>query len=350
MYYNHRFLKEGETDAKKNRFRLRDAQIQLEGRYKNLVEIELQIDLADIPLAQSDPENTVLRDAFVTFKGIPYLSIKAGYMKVPYSRYSLTPFKYQAFWQRAQFARGHLFSRRDVGATLSTEFWRQLVNIEVGVFTGIGESSILGNNDASGQPEFIGRAEISYPSRFRKRNVDTRNVHIPMFSFGANARYVDQTQPEGSVLTGSLVGDYGVKVLDGSRLSYGIDAAFKFHGVMMLFESHWITAKPSAESHYLFQTLPDSLTDGFVRSSAMLAEVSYHLKQIGLTIAGRYDLLNANDLVTDRYEAISASINYRVPKIPCELRAQYFHPLSEEADQPLTWTDQIRIGFIYQFQ
>jgi hypothetical protein len=59
-YYNHRFLKSGEVDQKKNRYRLRDAQIQLEGRYRNTIEYELQVDFADLALGNSgpiDPEN-----------------------------------------------------------------------------------------------------------------------------------------------------------------------------------------------------------------------------------------------------------------------------------------------------
>ena len=47
-YYNNRFLKSTQTDHKKNRFKLRDAQIQLEGRIGDDYEYELQFDLVDL--------------------------------------------------------------------------------------------------------------------------------------------------------------------------------------------------------------------------------------------------------------------------------------------------------------
>lgn len=349
-YYNHRLLKDGESDQKKNRFKLRDAQLEFEGRYRDLIEIELQFDLADISSAQRDPENTVLRDAYIQFKPISHLFIKSGYMKLPYSRYSLTPFKYQAFWQRAQFARGQLFSRRDVGFTIGTDFWRQLVNVELGVFTGLGESSILGNNDASGNLEFVGRIELSYPTRFRHRNIDTRQSIIPKFTLGVNGRYYEKTQPSGSSLPASFIGDYGLKVLNGSRLAYGGDASFQFYGFSVLLETHWLVARPSSEAHFLFESMPDSVTDGFVRSSALMGEISYHIKRIGITVAARYDQLNINDLAEGIEQNVSAAAIYEVPRIPCQLRFQYFRALGDETSYERTWTDQIRFGFIYNLE
>ena len=52
-YYNYRILENGVNEKDKNRFNLRDAQIQLEGREGKNWEYKLQIDFADI--TQSHP-------------------------------------------------------------------------------------------------------------------------------------------------------------------------------------------------------------------------------------------------------------------------------------------------------
>ena len=185
-FYNHRFLKEGENDRDKNRFRLRDAQLILEGRLKDEWEYEVQVDFADIGSNISgdvDPENPGLMDAFVTYKGLDVFNIKLGYSKLPYSRSSLTPFPYSTYWQRALIARGDIFSRRDVGVTLYKDYWKKRVNAYAGIYTGLGEFSISGDNDASGNLEFIARVDLSYPAPMKYRQVDYIHTPIPPVSY-----------------------------------------------------------------------------------------------------------------------------------------------------------------------
>ena len=72
-FYNHRFLKEGENDRDKNRFRLRDAQLILEGRLKDEWEYEVQVDFADIGSNISgdvDPENPDLKTRVAKVKAL----------------------------------------------------------------------------------------------------------------------------------------------------------------------------------------------------------------------------------------------------------------------------------------
>jgi hypothetical protein len=152
-YYNHRVIKPDATNQNKNkdRFRLRDAQLQLEGRYKNILEYELQVDFVDLASSATgiiDAENPGLMDAYFIYKGLKFVHIQVGYGKLYYSRSSMVPFVYSPYWQRAELVRGNLFSRRDVGVTLMKGFWRQRVNLYAGVYTGLGELSLRGDNDA----------------------------------------------------------------------------------------------------------------------------------------------------------------------------------------------------------
>jgi len=75
-YYNDRHLKAGEEDQSKNRFKLRDAQIELEGRVGSDFEYGLKVDLADMAANNTtntvDPENPGLMEASVLYKGFHF--------------------------------------------------------------------------------------------------------------------------------------------------------------------------------------------------------------------------------------------------------------------------------------
>ena len=132
-FFNYRSLKENEVDNSKNRFKLRDAQIALDGRVGTDWEYAVKVDFADIAANNAnaiiDPENPGLMDANVTYKGWKIFEINAGYGKIKYSRTQLTPIFYTAYWQRAELSRGSIFAMRDIGLTVSKNFWKQRANI-----------------------------------------------------------------------------------------------------------------------------------------------------------------------------------------------------------------------------
>ena len=86
-YYNNRQLKFGEEDKNKNRFKLRDAQLDIEGRVGSDYEYNLKLDFADMAANNSgveiDPENPGLMEATIKYKGFQI-------MKNNYSIYYLT--------------------------------------------------------------------------------------------------------------------------------------------------------------------------------------------------------------------------------------------------------------------
>lgn len=351
-YYNARFLKLGEENRRKDRFRLRDAQIQIGGRFRNLIEYELQVDFADIAMAGSgatDPENPGLMDAFLVFKGIPYLDIKVGYSKLPYGRSSLTPFIHSPYWQRAELVRGDLFSRRDVGATLSTSFWKQRIAAYVGVYTGMGEISLRGDNDPSGAPEFIGRLEVAYPSRYRYRDIDTKHTPIPMFVVGVNGRYTDRTQPVGTTLPAFAGGEYGIKNIDGKKTTYGFDVSAQFMGLSAQFEMHRIRLDPTSPASVLFQGVPAEQHGGYVMAGGYVAHLNYHVKPANLTLSVRFEEMNLNDLAPGLSRRGSAAMAYHANRFNTMIKAQYFHIFEEESIDALRWNEQFRIGLVYTF-
>jgi hypothetical protein len=347
-YYNYRFLKPGEENRRKDRFRLRDAQLQIEGRIRNHIEYEFQIDFADIALGQLDPENPGLMDGYVQYNH-KFASVRVGYGKVPYSRSSLVPFIYTPYWQRAELVRGNVFSRRDIGVMVAKNFFRQLVNIQAGVYTGLGEIGLRGDNDPSGKPEYIGRAEFAWPSKYRYRDIDTRVTPIPMFTIGANARYTNKQLPAGTFFPSGAAGEFGIKVLDGERFGYGADVAAQYKGFSAQFEIHQLKNTPVNPANINLVGLPDSITGGYFLTGGYIVQVNYFSKKFNTILSARFDELDLNDLVSGNSQRWSFAAAYQLDGFKSMIKVQWWSIVEEEVLDPLRWNEQVRIGWQFVF-
>lgn len=351
-YYNQRIEKSGNEDHQKDRFNLRDAQLQFEGRYRNTFEYELQFDVADMSRGSGaiDPENPGLMDAYVKYTGISHLGIQFGYGKVPYGRSASVPFMYSPYWQRAELVRGDLFSIRDVGLTLNTSFWHDRATLYAGAYNGLGEMSLSGDNDASGHLEYVGRLEAAYPSRFRYREVDDRVSPVPMIAIGLSGRTVDKRQPTGEQLPDMSAGGYGIKVIDGVRTAAGIDVSAQWKGFSAQFEAHRIRLEPSDTSSALYHGFGASRADGHILAGGYVAQLTYFHRRSHLILSARYEELNLNDLADGVGRRAGGAIAYQIKGFDAMVKLQYWHIIDEETTvDPLDWTDQFRIGLQYVF-
>ncbi|WP_298152517.1 porin [Flavobacterium sp.] len=353
-YYNYRVLKTGEFEKNKDRFKLRDAELQLEGRIGNTWEYELQVDFADMAAnnnnAQPDPENPGLADAYIKYKGLKFVEIQAGYGKLFYSRSSMVPFTFSTYWQRADLTRGDIFSQRDVGVTVMKDFWNQRINAYAGIYTGLGELSLNGDNDASGQPEYAARVDFSYPSRFRYREIDDRITPIPMFTVGINARYANKALPDGEVFPDNATGEYGLKVINGKRYVYGFDAAFQYLGFSAQFEMHQIKGMPQLANDPLLHNLTAAQTGGYFLAGGYVAQVNYFAKSLKTIVSARYEQLDLNDLVRGNSRRFSPAIAYQIDGFDAMIKFQYFNILKEETIDPFKWQEQYRLGIQLNFK
>ncbi|NHM07353.1 hypothetical protein G4D82_08985 [Flavobacterium sp. CYK-4] len=353
-YYNDRQLKAGEEDQSKNRFKLRDAELNLEGRVGSDYEYELKADFADMAANNSgqeiDPENPGLMQATVKYKGFRFLEVEMGYGKVYYSRSSMHPFSFSPYWQRAELVRGSIFSRRDVGVTLMKNFWKQRANIYLGAYTGLGELSLAGDNDPSGQLEYIGRFDMAYPSRYRYRDIDDRITPIPMFAIGLNARYMNKQLPAGEFFPDNAAGEYGLKVIDGKRYVYGMDASFQYMGFSGQFEIHQMKIEPQNDNDPLFVNLTPKQTKGYVLSGGYIAQANYFIKNWKTIVSARYEELDLNDLVPGNSQRFSSALAYQLSGYNAMIKFQYFNILKEESLDPLKWDEQFRIGMQFLFK
>lgn len=354
LYYNMRSLKEGEEDRSKDRFKLRDAQIELEGRVGADFEYELKVDFADMAanntIEEIDPENPGLMEATMTYKGLPFMEVQMGYGKLYYSRNALVGFSWSPYWQRPELTRGSIFSTRDAGVTLMKNFWKQRANIYLGAYTGLGELSVGGDNDPSGQLEYVGRVDVSYPARYRYRDIDDRHSPIAMFSLGVNTRFMNKKLPDGEAFPDMAAGEYGLKVIDGKRYVYGLDASFQYMGFSGQFEIHQIKSEPQNPNDPLFQNTTPDQNHGYILSGGYIAQANYFIKDWQTIISARYEELDLNDLVAGQSERFSAAIAYQIHGYNAMVKFQYFNILKEESIDPLKWDGQFRVGMQFQFK
>ena len=348
-YYNFRSLDSGIVEKDKNRFSLRDAQIQLEGRKGKNWEYELQFDLADLAQTSVDPENPGLMDAYIKYKGFRFFQVRMGYGKIEWSRSSLTPFVYSAYWQRAEFLRGNMSSRRDVGVDLSKSFWKQRAQLNLGIYTGLGEQSLGGDNDASGALEYTGRFTLGWPTQYRYREIDDRKVKKTMFGLGVQARYTERNLPDGEFFPAGAAGEYGIKVINGKKLGYGFDAAFQWKGFSAQFEIQQFKITPQDTNSSFFYGYSVEQTGGHFYAGGWTSQINYSLKKLNLIVSARYEDYNINDLLVGNNERFSAAIAYQFDDFRSMIKAQFIHIIQEENIDTPDWKQQFRIGWQYQF-
>ncbi|MCS6819575.1 MAG: porin [Chitinophagales bacterium] len=346
VFFNHRFMKPAfANDSKqKNRFELRDAQIQLEGRLGKNFEYELQCDFADLFSSNNDPENPGLMDAYFMYKLPIPLNITAGYTKVPYGRANMVPFIYSPYFQRAELVRGNFFSRRDAGISLSSSVWKDRINVWLGMYSGMGELVLKGNNDRFGRFEYIGRIDVSYPVKNRWTDIDVHHLPLPTATVGFNARYADK----GFTFTD---GDgYNQKVVDGRKITYGGDISFKYRGFSVQAEIHQSNIRPNDTLRL------EGFRTSYFRSGGYYIQASYYERHIRSVFSIRFDELNISDLIGGYGRRITAGYVFLLRGWNTALRINYTHVLNDEeyahpsVDEVIKWRGQIRAGVQYLFR
>ena len=282
---------------------------------------------------------------FIKYSGLP-VHIKLGWDKIPYSQSSLTDIYESPFWNRDLLTGGDMFSRRDMGLTLSSSLLKEKINIYAGAYSGIGEYYIVnGDNDASGQPEYVGRADFSFPEKYDYKSVDINGSKKFRFRAGANARYTNKTQPGNYSLSSTLLGDYGLNMVDGKKTVYGFDASAEYRHLSIQFEHDKLILKPADQTNALFHGTPASFNDGKVYAGGWVATINYYWKDIHSVLSAKYDQENLNDLVAGKEENFHIGYAYLVSGWHSCLKFEWIRPLTEDvASDPIHYTNNFRIG------
>ena len=261
---------------KHNAFELHNARLKLDGDIKNKAwSYELEFDIAPLIIKSNDPENPALMNAYIMYNmlyigDVKLFSVKAGYQKVPFSRCTLVEHYYSPFISRPVIAGGGFFSDRDAGVTLERGFWNGKLHIFAGSYTGLNDSLTTGGlNDRTGNLEYIGRAELSWPAKQKYHDLDLTGLPIPEFSIGAAGRYEHKATTTGA--------DYDLITIDGKKYTTEIDASVKYMGFSAEFESDMIKAYPTPGSLTYTAELSNFNTNYF-NAGGWYAQVNYHSK------------------------------------------------------------------------
>jgi hypothetical protein len=349
-------------DKGKNKFALRDAQLKLEGRIGKIWNYDFQMDFADLLNKADIGENPGLLDANVTYKGIPFLDVIAGYQKLPYSRNSLVPFNYSPYWQRSEMTRGEFFSRRDIGVTFHSALLNERLNVYLGTYSGLGEQVLTmygGDNDPSGTLEALGRIDFAWPSRYRYRDYDVNSSPIPMFAVGLAGRYVERKYS--SFIQGD---DYYLRVIAGKRTMVTADLSCQYKGFSGQVEFHGAEYRPTNDvdpdagnarfrenrgtKSFKIGTKP---TD-FFRAGGIVSTLSYSNRKLKSIFSVRYDNFNPNDVIEkNTEETLSFAYAYMLNGFNAVIKAQYWHRLVDRKNPLIQrFDDQIRIGINFLLQ
>jgi hypothetical protein len=334
--YNYRLNDAANLDYKKNHFGCDAARIALNGIVKNKWQYEFQLDLASLSgLAIDKGASSPLINLYVAYTGIENLIIKAGYQRIAFSNSSMTPFFYAAYLQRPEMMRGDFFARRDVGVSLETSLLNQCLTLNAGAFTGLGEQSLLDDNDASGQLEYTARADYAYPSKYRYRDYDLAGSPALMFRIGANGRYANKRAFSGADL---------IRTIDGEKYLYGGDFCLQYAHFSAQFEI--LQARLQLRNPATLAAFHTT----FKRAGGVIGQLNYTIPALRSGISVRYDDFNPNDLVLgDGRPTVSAAYAYFISDYRAMLRVQYWHRL-KDANAPQAWgDDQVRAALQFMF-
>jgi hypothetical protein len=323
-------------EKKLSYFDARNVQLRLEYNYR-IIRCVVQADLAGLATGNFDPENIGLMNVWMQIKPVGSLKIRAGFFKVRYSRSNLISEYNSPFFNRSEVARGQVFGSRDFGLNLNYSFFRGLLNLNVGTYTGIAELSLFGKNALNTKFEYVARVDFSWPQKDKESDFDFYNARIPEFTVGANVRYNNKDA--------TITDTYQLLVVGGKKLTHGYDAAFFYKGISIAGEIHLLKVYPLDKAK---RTLDP--TNNFFNAFGYYIQASYYQQKIKSFLAFRYDRMNQNTFYTGYGDRITTSIGSFFYHKHIQVRLNYTRIMSSEdirTYNPPSWKNQWRVGIYY---
>jgi len=353
FYYEDRVLKTGYTNLNHNGFDVKDLDIDFFGKTKGKFVYEIHLSPVDLAVAAAtqntnNPQNSGIKAAYLQYVGWP-VHIKIGYDKLPYSQGSLNEVYGSPLWSHANLYGGDYFSRRDMGITLNSDLVHDHLHLYAGAYTGLGENFFEYNSDASGNPEFIGRAEFTYPGKMKYSSIDEENSPVVNFRVGVNARYENKTEPTGHEVVTDVPdapGAFGLRIITGKKSVYGGDFMVKYKGMSLLFETDMVNAKPTSAADGLYQGTTSSVNNNIVHAGGFATSFNYNLEKLHSCATVLYENVNPNDLAVGHEEWLDFGYAYKVSGWASVFKIEYLTPIVQDnVSDPLKWTSEIRIGY-----
>ena len=361
------------SDLHNSTFQLDDARFNLKGYAHGRIKYEIEMNFVDIMTiafgGTAAIKHLPLTEANVSYIN-PYVNVKVGYFKVPFSSSSLVDKVPSPFMQRTLIADGDYFTRRDAGILLSHDFWHQRVSVTAGVISGMGEAIILGKGDPNGMPEEVARIQLSN-AHYRDEEFDTRNLSKPLFRIVADFRYSNKTQYMGTGLpltdktdlanhgnfdTTAPWANQPVRNINGQKYSYGIEAAFMWHGFSAQFERNVGIMKPheyltdATTKDNLYAYLQHKFNTNYFKNGGYLIQANYFNRKLWSGVAVRYTEFQPFDLAEGQEQrTMSFSYNFFMKPYNLTIKLHYDYRFNLPSSGVKWNNDQFRGGVQYVF-
>jgi hypothetical protein len=209
----------------------------------------------------------------------------------------------------------------------------------------MGEQILLGDGDPNGKPEYVARLELS-TAYYRDEELDTRDLALPLARVAADVRYNEKTSFSGNGTTTYALDN--VRTINGTKVSYGVDAGFMWHGFSAQFEMDHAYMKPHANTPLAAQLA--LYNTNYYKNGGYLVQVNYYSKFLRSAFSVRYDEFNASDLVDGgQQRTMGFAYNFFCKPYNLTVKLHYAYRL-KQPNTNLKWTeDQLRAGLQYTF-
>ncbi len=245
----------------------------------------------------------ILDDAWLNYRFINEVQLKAGQFKTPFARQELISDANQQFVDRSivvdAFKQG-----RDIGALLNGKIADGLLYYNVGVYGGLGQSVARATNDNL----FAARVAVNPLGDVAYTESDLDYSKKPLLSIGANyfrntlkrTTSAGTTSFEGAAANnasskgwlGSTAGRNFITTADNQKVdvdSYGTDAVFKWRGI-------------SVQGEYLLGQAENHSNGKLLRAHGFYTQAGYTIIPGKLEAAIRYSYLDPNRDVTNDHQ------------------------------------------------
>lgn len=335
-YYNYRQYPSGTTNFKNNTFAMDYAVLDFNGMYKKIWHYEFKMNTVAFVVPGTD--DGAIMEANMSYNSLnDALMVKFGYSKLPFNRSSMLENIEFPYFERPDMDRGSVYNRRDMGVTVRYSLWNKKINLYAGAYDGVGTSVLLGKNDASGNLEFVGRAEFSYPARYRNSEVDLVQLQVPVIAFGVDGRYSNKQSP--------MSGD-STLMIDGISMGTSANVDFMYKGLSAHFEVLRFKMQPRNTDTVLLQGKPTN----YLLKGGVAASINYFIKPLNTIVAVRYDQYNPTDLyLGDMQQTVSYCMNYMFDGQKAMIKAQYWQRIKDPNSSAVWKPNEFRIGFQLMF-
>jgi len=251
----------------------------------------------------------MLENAFVKYRFIDELQLAGGQTKLVYSRQNMSSVGNLEFVAvspvTSAFSPGY-----DLGAVVSGKVLGDMINYDLSVSNGAGQTSTRPSNGATNNMAFLAHLQVNPLGAFGFAEGDPQLSTKPLVTVGSSfymntlqktAAATFETNNNGYAGTNGWLGQNAAVFSASEKVdikSFVVDTAFKWMGAF-------------AQAEYFWGQADGAITDNTVRAQGFYAQAGYCILPKRLEVAMRYSYLDPNqDLTNNLQTEVIGAISY----------------------------------------